>query len=414
MKLSFNYISLHTLRIAVVSMLFVIGGAVAHAAGTVTLTFDDGNPSQYQTPAQLLKAAGQTATFYINSGLVGQSDWYMTWNQVKNLHTTGFEVAAHGLMHIELPTVPLSTIRSELNQDYSNFVAKGITPTDFATPFGAYDNIVLSAIAKKYNSHRAFANQGLNFWPYNKYLLYVRYVTNQTSLEQAKVWVDEAVAQDGWLVLVFHEILPAVDPTDDYSWETATFQSFIDYLDAKNIRTKTVAKVLMQSVNLIANPSFEEELAGWITDNTNSMKLNTANNGSYPTPKNTVKVVGTAKGGHLFGKKVSVSHGVTYGLRVYTDSQNLTSGEVGFYIDEYDESGAWVSGKWQGALYNQNVIDRSYVYQPTSVLVKTAAVQVYATPGTKGSVFIDNVELFARNGESAGLNYNSASYVNRE
>ena len=399
MNISITRTSFYTLAIAAaMALLFFLGGAVAHATGTgtVTLTFDDGNPSQYKTPAQMLKAVGQNATFYINSGFLGQSDWYMTWNQVKNLHISGFEIAAHGLTHIELPTVPLSTIKNEINKDYNNFVAHNITPTDFATPFGAYDNIVLSTIAKKYNSHRAFANQGLNFWPYNKYLLYVRYVTNQTSLEQAKAWVDEAVEQDGWLVLVFHEILPVVEPTDDYSWEITKFQSFIDYLSSKNIKTKTVSEVLKQNVNLIKNASFEEELAGWVTDNINSMKLNTANNGSYPTPKNSVKVVGTTKGGHLFGKKVPVSYGVTYGLRVYTDSQKFTSGEVGFYIDEYDEGGAWVSGKWQGALYNQNVIDRSYVYQPTSVLVKTAAVQVYATPGMTGSVFIDNVELFAR------------------
>lgn len=374
----------------------IVGVASAEAAGVVSLTFDDGNASQYSTIRPLLLSKGQKGVFYVNSGLVGQAS-YMTWAQLTDLKKAGFEIAGHTSNHVELPTLSLSQMRTEINGDYSAFVARGITPTNFAAPFGAYDNISLSLVAKRYNSHRAFANQGLNFWPYNKYLLYVRYVTNQTSVDQAKAWVDEAQAQNGWLVLVFHEILTPVDPEDTYSWTIEQFTAFLDYLNSKQIVTKNIDEVLKDFTNLIPNSSFENGLASWITDNATSTVLNISSNGSYPTPKNSIRMAGTTnKPSHLFSPKVAIDSSKTYGVRTYIDSRNLTSGEIGFYVDEYDTNGNWTSGKWLGALYGKNVIDYSYVYTPSSSNVKSASVQIYMTAGTRGSVFLDNVELFAR------------------
>ncbi|OGG79685.1 hypothetical protein A3A39_01810 [Candidatus Kaiserbacteria bacterium RIFCSPLOWO2_01_FULL_54_13] len=370
--------------------------ASAASTGVVTMTFDDGNPSQYENAVPIMKAGGQTATFYVNSGWLGSSEWYMTWEQIANLHNSGFEIAAHTLTHAELPPLTQAQINTEINQDYLNFVARGITPINFAVPFGAYDNKTTASVARKYNSLRGFHNQGLNVWPYNKYILYVRYITNQTSLDQVKAWVDEAVVQDAWLILVFHEILPLVDPTDDYSWEIAKFQAFIDYLNGKGVKAKTIHEVLSAYTNLTVNPSFENVLTGWRTDNASVVTLDTVNRGSYPSPRNSIKMAGGAIAGHLFSEKIPVSFGTTYGLRAYTDSQGLTAGEVGFFIDEYDEAGNWISGKWLGGFTNQNVVDKSFQYTPTSGAVATAAVQVYMTAGSSGSVYIDNVELFAK------------------
>ena len=381
--------------IALTAFLACASVAFAAGAGVVTLTFDDGNTSQYTIAAPIMKTAGQKAVYYINSGWVGQPT-FMTWAELAALRASGSEIAGHTVNHTELPTVPLATATTEVNQDYANFVAHGITPKNFATPFGAYDNNTLPIIAKTYDSHRAFANQGLNVWPYNKYLLYVRYITNQTTVDQAKAWVSEAMAQDAWLVLVFHEILPTVDPTDDYSWQTAQFQQFITYLNSQQIKAKTIEEVLQAQTNLVANSSFESGLTSWSTNSPTSVIVNTGKNGSYPSPTNSIQMVGGASAGHLFSQKIPVLSSATYGLRVFTDSRSFTSGEAGFYIDEYDQNGNWLSGKWLGGIWNKNVIDKSYVYKPTSGSVHTASIQVYMTAGTVGSIFIDNVELFAR------------------
>jgi len=326
---------------------------------------------------------------------VGSED-YITWSQVKSLSSGGHEIAGHTRTHKELPTLSASAATFEINQDFYNIALRGFLPTNFASPFGAYDTTTIALIAKKYSSHRAFADQGFNFWPYNKYLLKVKYITNTTTLSEAQAWVDQAITQDAWLVVVFHEVLAEVDPTDEYSWKTATFKSFLKYLASKNIKTKTITEVLSPTHNLVQNPSFENSLNSWTTDSPQRITIDTRNKGSYPSPKNALSVVGAEQSSHLFGQKISVAYGTTYGFRAYTDSRGYAAGEVGFYIDEYDAGGNWVSGKWLGGIYNQNVIDKSYVYTPTSSSVTSAALQIYAAAQTSGTVVLDNIEFFAR------------------
>src|SRR3989344_3154778 len=152
------YLATLAIGLVVLGVFSNTASAVASPAGAITLTFDDGNPSQYEIVAPILKAGGQPATFYINSGWLGVDEWYMTWDQVTDLHKNGFEIAGHTLNHIELPTVNNATKTTEINQDYQNFVAHGITPTNFAVPFGAYDNITTALVASRYNSLRAFIN----------------------------------------------------------------------------------------------------------------------------------------------------------------------------------------------------------------------------------------------------------------
>ncbi len=367
----------------------------ASAGGLLSITFDDGSASQAQIPIPILAQAGLTATYYINSGLVGTQD-YMNWQQLTTLARAGNEIGGHTAHHIELPTVSQAELTAEVNQDRAALAAHGLHVTDFATPFGAYDNNTIATVAKVYNSHRAFANQGLNLWPYNKYLLNVHYVTNTTSVAQAKAWVDEAVAQDGYLVLVFHEVLNTVDPTDDYSWQTENFKDLVSYIKTKGIPVKTVAQALASKQNLLQNGSFESGFAGWSTDNASSVTVEGGNHGSYPMPAHAVKMTGAATAVHLFGTKVPVAYGTTYGWRTYVDGRTMNSGEVGFYVDEYDSAGTWVSGRWFGAMYSANTMDYAFRYTPSSSNVASAAVQVYATAGTQGSAYLDNLELVPR------------------
>ena len=107
-------------------------------------------------------------------------------------------------------------------------------------------------------------------------------------------------------------------------------------------------------------------------------------------------MIGSGKPAHLFGEKIPVTFGATYGFWAYTDSQSLSSGEVGFYIDEYDQGGNWISGKWLGGFTNKNVIDKAYTFTPTLESVKSIALQVYMTASSRGHVFIDNIEFFSR------------------
>ena len=67
-------------------------------AKTVVLSFDDGCLSHSTVVAPLLKTNGLAGTFYI-SGAFTDTNWYMTWPEIKSLETDGFEVGSHTMGH---------------------------------------------------------------------------------------------------------------------------------------------------------------------------------------------------------------------------------------------------------------------------------------------------------------------------
>src|SRR5829696_6272714 len=92
----------------------VAGSTVARAATntTVSLTFDDGQASQYSA-MQAMRARGMVGTFYINSGLVGTSSYYMPWERVNEIAAAGNEIGGHTVNHVNLATANSTTARSE-------------------------------------------------------------------------------------------------------------------------------------------------------------------------------------------------------------------------------------------------------------------------------------------------------------
>lgn len=360
----------------------------------ISLTFDDGPISDYEEVLPLMTAKGQKGTFYITTGFIGKPG-YMSWSQVQTMKNKGMDIGAHTVNHLELPNYPVNIVNQELKRSLSQLKQKGITATEFAAPFGAYDLDTTASVAKLYNSQRAFKNIGLNIWPYNKYTLNVRYVEKSTSVDTVKQWIQEAGTTGNWLVVVFHEVPENENDGDALAWPSGKFAEVLDYMNQNNIKAKTVNEVLNGFENYIPNSGFENGMSSFTTDAPGFVSLDQATNGSFPGSKKSIRMVGNSKAAHLFSSKININHNLRYGIRVYADTRSFTQGELGFYIDEYDSAGNWISGKWIGGINRKNVTDYAYKYTPTNTNVKKAAVQIYTTAGTGGVFYIDNVEFFS-------------------
>jgi peptidoglycan/xylan/chitin deacetylase (PgdA/CDA1 family) len=423
-----------------VASVMVVGGVCAdcvgkpaYAAATnatpaakVSFTFDDGLASVINQAAPTLAAHGLSGTSYVITNCVGMTAVpntcransgaaYMTWQQIQTLQSTSkWEIGSHTVDHkclasngsidpgdCQAGTLTPAQVDTELSQSRSVLASHGIIATSFAPPYGDYNNAVLAQVAKYYATMRGFQDVSDNVWPYNEYLLNdvpVRETVDTVASIEAKV--DRAIANKQWLVLTFHDIVanPSQRP-DDYQYGTAELDQVAAYVAAKQ------AAGLLQTVhvdqgavtgtdNLIANSTFNDGIAsGWTTDNAAAVAKDTATNGSYPDAVNSVKLLAPATGNaHLFSPKLTVNPTTTYLFKSFLNLKTITSGQVAFYIDEYDANGNWVSGQYRDQENNAFVENMNFTYKPSSATVSKASLQVI-DGGTGISAYLDNVQM---------------------
>ena len=84
--------------------------------GLVVLTFDDGAKSQLTFAAPLLQRYGFGATFYVTEGLnfLKNKKRYLTWEEVRELHESGFEIGNHTRHHKNVATQSAEELLADL------------------------------------------------------------------------------------------------------------------------------------------------------------------------------------------------------------------------------------------------------------------------------------------------------------
>ncbi|MES2007142.1 MAG: HYR domain-containing protein [Patescibacteria group bacterium] len=202
--------------------------------GMVTLSFDDGTKSIFNN-INILDAANFKSTQYIISGAmecadagVGCSD-FMTSANVLALFTSGHEIAAHTRTDPDGGSAGLSINDllfqvDALRQDLLTKI--GLPVSTFAYPFGLHDANLIAKLksagivgARTVDLIDANAQIVLNGTASDRYLLNAGQVNAETPVTTAETpvgwnfgtvesWIDQAVAQKKWLVLIFHKIDP--------------------------------------------------------------------------------------------------------------------------------------------------------------------------------------------------------------
>ncbi len=374
----------------------VVADSPYPAKATVSFTFDDAASTTYTNALPVLSSKGLSATEYVNTGYVGKPG-YMSWSQIQQLQNTyKWDIGGHSVTHPLMSTLNDTQLRYEVEQSKKDLIAHGITnPVSFATPYGDYSNKVIATIARYYQSHRPFHDRAyLNDYPYNKYLIYVKSVEKTTTVTEVKSWVDYAKSTNGWLVLVFHDVV--TNPTDQYDVSTNFLKQIADYVKTSGIRNATVSEMTAYSKpSLFENGTFAQGLTGGWSVSNNAV-LDTSYKGTIPNSINSVKLTGSSTASHLFSKKINVNPNGVYKVTGFTNTSNFKSGEAGYYVDEYDIDGNWISGKWLAGYtgLTNSVFESVFTYKPTSPNVKTAMLEVYMDPGSIGHIYVDTINMY--------------------
>lgn len=106
----------------------------------VVLTFDDSAQSHFTVVRPLLLKYGFGATFFITEGFDFKSNKkdYMTWKQIKQLHTDGFEIGNHTKDHLGITDRNVAKFAEQLKGIEDQCKKHGIPkPVTFAWPGNA-------------------------------------------------------------------------------------------------------------------------------------------------------------------------------------------------------------------------------------------------------------------------------------
>nr|BFE55820.1 hypothetical protein GCM10020063_003460 [Dactylosporangium thailandense] len=218
----------------------------------VSLTFDDGWKSQYTAGVPLLDKYHMPATYYLLTSTIDYPD-YMTKAQMGDLANHGIEIASHTVTHPHLPTLTAAQVDAELKNsqaDLRSWYGSGVAK-NFATPYGEYNATVLSTAKKYYRSHRS-TDEGYNTKDSTDvYNIKVQNILDTTTPAQVGQWIDQAIRDKSWLVLVYHEVsATAEDPT--YAVTPANLDKELLLIQQKAITVKTVDQALDEVVPQLA------------------------------------------------------------------------------------------------------------------------------------------------------------------
>jgi peptidoglycan/xylan/chitin deacetylase (PgdA/CDA1 family) len=240
--------------------------AAAPAAGptVVSLTFNDGNASQYSYARSVLQAHGMKATFYVASGWVtAVSNGSMSWSQVRNLYRDGHEIGGMGTDHRNLTTLDAATAQQQVCGDRQTLTTQGLDPQTFTYPAAAVNAAAESTVqgcgylAARTIGGLVAPTSTTGPWaesipPADRYAIRTANLpTGAITLSTLQADVNKAAEKGGgWLPISFNQVchsgsanystcMASSKPVDD-----AVFSQFLDWLQGSGAPAGTTVRTV--------------------------------------------------------------------------------------------------------------------------------------------------------------------------
>jgi len=216
----------------------------------ITVTFDDGWESIYSVAMPIMQKNGVHSTQYILSA-TGDNQEYMSSKQIKMIRDSGDEITCHGATHIDLTVASNKDLLKELTDCKQDLQKEyGVTPQAFASPYGRSNTQTISAIKGLYTSHRntdGDISNGVDEFDVNTKAKFNRYdiiavtVRRDTPLWQIEQAINYTIANNGWLVLNYHQI---DDGPSEFGLDQKTLENQIHYISGSPVRIVTMSQVI--------------------------------------------------------------------------------------------------------------------------------------------------------------------------
>jgi peptidoglycan/xylan/chitin deacetylase (PgdA/CDA1 family) len=223
---------------------FVPSPTVGFDRPLVSLAFDDGWKSVRERALPILQRYGAPATNYILTGEIGVDPEYLNLADLRVLAEAGHQIASHSVNHLDLTKSRPRVVRHEV-RDSKKFLKKnGFAPIlDWASPYGTSSTSTTAEVKKVYRSQRS-AQPGFNSKDdFDIYALKVQGVVLSTTAAEVQSWVDQAVREKTWLILLYHEV---ATNNHEYSTTPAQLESHLEILKKAGVLIVTVDQALRE------------------------------------------------------------------------------------------------------------------------------------------------------------------------
>ena len=220
------------------------------AAGTVSLTFDDGWATQYTNARAKLSQYRYPATTYIIRDLVDTTG-YMSLGQIQALHDLhGWDVSAHAdtvanhNLSSGFASLSATEIEAEMLEIQAWLMQAGFNGSNhLALPKGEHNSTVYKYARRYFLSTRTTYSLSRETYPpadWNK--LRVFNTDNTTTFVQVQTAITRAVANKEWLILVFHDITSGAASASTQMTSTI-FNQIVDEIATQGLAVRTVGDV---------------------------------------------------------------------------------------------------------------------------------------------------------------------------
>jgi peptidoglycan/xylan/chitin deacetylase (PgdA/CDA1 family) len=252
----------------------------------VSLTFDDGQESQYSVGfLHGLQPLGMHGTFYIVTGWTGNNSSgndSMTLSQLGDLSNNGDELGGHTVDHINMTSSSYTQQQktAEVCDNFQALAQDGFNPVSFAYPYGAYDanaeQIVQSCGFSNARTTGGIDMNGVGAGPVYAETIppphpyAVRAVYNSTAPAALTLsYLENSVTAatqngGGWVPLTFHKICSQTYDPANYSSCTSdpaspieldTFTAFLTWLQNAGQPGGAPAGTVVKTVRQVLNGS---------------------------------------------------------------------------------------------------------------------------------------------------------------
>ena len=176
----------------------------------VVLQTDDGHPSDYTTAYPLASARNIPLTHHVVAARIGNPG-QLTWDQIHELRAAGFGIECHNYNHVDITTLTEAELRANLEAVNAAFIAAGLpTPEHHAYAHGQNDAASRAILADYRLSGRTVTEKQtpIMYWgqEFDWYQLRSKAIIRDTTVDEIKGRIDDAIAQNYVLILYTHDI----------------------------------------------------------------------------------------------------------------------------------------------------------------------------------------------------------------